>query len=373
MLPLLYSFTGLWVALGFSDKELSDAAWYIKDEHMTKTYFIFFVASVFFYLGSVVTLNKKKSGNFNISEIRDELFKLGDGSILVFYFAAVIFFHIAYPFEYIYFRKGYLPIYEGSNFLKLIFDFSVILLLLVLPFYKSKFVRIFLFIIILTLVQGLNKRIIVLLPLLYFLGSYLRDYRFYFLKFFVLVSISVFFSAVAYEYRGNLAQGVIPNIVFFYNSGLDFEKSLSGVNYLFGFSFFSTLITYNFFDVSISDFLISINPLPSTIVDVSTVVEKHKITAVAPYSALGTLGVLGFTYVSLYYFSAGFIFGFCKNYFPVRFSLASSFIFLFFVLFAVTTLQYQLRSATRLVYYTMLCFLVFKIISSSFANKKRSN
>ncbi len=117
ILPLLYSFVGLWVALGFLDKDLSGADWYIKDEHIIKTYFIFIIASVSFYLGSIPTLSKNKSGNLGFEKIRDVFFKLNDRYIILFYFFVVVFFHIAYPFEHLYFRVGYLPLYDGNNVL----------------------------------------------------------------------------------------------------------------------------------------------------------------------------------------------------------------------------------------------------------------
>lgn len=371
MLPLLYSFVGLWGALGFLDNDLSGADWYIKDEHIIKTYFIFIIASVSFYLGSIPTLSKNKSGNLGFEKIRDIFFKLNDRYIILFYFFVVVFFHIAYPFEHLYFRVGYLPLYDGNNGLKLFFDFAVIILSIILPFFKSKIGRVFFFILLLILVQGLNKRIIVLLPLLYFLGSYLRDFKFHYLRFLILISVSIFFSGIAYKYRDNYEQGIISNIVYFYNNGVDFDGVLEGLNYLFGFSFFSTLVTYSFFDASLSDFLISINPLPSFILDVSAVVDKHKITVFAPYSALGTLGILGFTYVFAYYFAVGLIFGCCKNYFPMRFTSASFIVFVVFILFSVTSLQYQLRTATRFVYYAMFVFFIFKIVSVYFSVKKR--
>lgn len=364
MLPLLYTFVGLWVALGLSNQYLNDSLWPIEERHLFETYFAFIVASVSFYLGLSVIRRKNNSLRVDVERIRLILSGLNGRTIIFLYASTVFVMHIAYPFQYLYFREGYLPIYGGSSVLKLLFNLMVFALSVVLPFYKSKLIRLLLFVFILLLVQGLNKRLIVLLPLLYFLGLYIRDSRFNYGAFLLLALSSLFFSGLAYEYRNNLSQGVVTNIVHFYHNGLSFDKMLEGVNYLFGFSFFSTLITSSFFEVKLIEFFISINPLPSNIIDVSSVTENHKITVFAPYSALGTLSALGIAYVSVYYFFVGLVFSFCKSYFPVRFSMASSIIFIFFMLFSMLTLQYQLRTATRFVYYAMFVFFVFKICSA---------
>lgn len=371
LLPVLYVFVGLWVTLGFSTEYFNDSSWVIEGKHVIKTYFIFMIASISFYIGLVIIRHKKSSGRIDLEKIRSIMYALKSSTIILFYVATVFMMHVAYPFEHIYFREGYLPIYGGSNMLKMLFDLMVFVLSVILPFYKSRVGRLLLFIFILLLVQGLNKRIIVLLPFLYIMGSYIRDFKFNYYSFFVLTFSSLFFSGMAYEYRSNLDQGVISNIIYFYNNGVSFDKSFDGLNYLFGFSFLSTLVTSSFFDVSLNDFFVSINPLPGTIIDVSSVVNKHKITVFAPYSALGTLGVLGFAYVSVYYFIVGLIFDFCKTYFPLRFSIASSIIFVLFILFVTLSLQYQLRTATRFVYYAIFVFLFFKIISSFMLIKKR--
>lgn len=372
LLPVLYVFVGLWVALGFSTEYLNDSPWSIQEDHVINTYFIFIVASISFYIGLSVIRHKKASSRIDVERIRSILYKLESSTIILLYVATVFMMHIAYPYEYIYFREGYLPIYGGSNMLKMLFELMVFVLLIVLPFYKSKVGRLLLLVLILILVQGLNKRMTVLLPILYLMSSYVRDSKLNYSSFFILILVSLLFSATAYEYRGNLEQGVISNIIYFYNNGINFEMSLDSINYLFGFSFLSTLVTSSFFDVSLNEFFISINPLPSTIIDVSSVINKHKITVFAPYSALGTLGVLGFAYVSVYYFIAGLIFNFCKTYFSVRFSMASSIIFLLFMSFTMLSLQYQLRTATRFVYYAVFVFLFFKVISSFLLIKKRS-
>ena len=373
LLPVFYMFVSLWVVLGFADDSLNQSIWLIEDKHILKTYLIFGCASISFYVGSSVLKERKNSGGFDLERIKLIFSRLNSSYIFIFYIATILLMHIAYPMEFLYFREGYLPLYNGNNTLQLFFDFMVYIIAMLLPFHKSKIVRYILFFLLLVFLQGLNKRLIILIPVIYFLGSYVRDMKFHYLKFFLLISVSLFFAAVVFSYRNNYEQGIISNIIYFYNKGLDFDLSIAGINYLFGFSFLSTLATSSFFDVTISELLVSINPLPSTIIDVSHVVENHKITVFAPYSALGTLGSLGLLYVCVYYLFAGFVFNYCKYYFPARFSVLSLLIFLLFLSFAMLSVQYQLRTTTRFIYYAIFYFTMFKLISSYFSTLKKHN
>lgn len=373
LLPVFYIFVILWVALGFSNESLNNSIWFVEDEQIAKTYFIFITAAISFYIGVSTFERKKDKNDFQLDRIRKILFSLSSNYIVIFYILAIVLFHFAYPIEFIYFRESYGQLYNGNNSLKLLFDLMVNVLALILPFHKSKTFRILLLILLLIFLQGLNKRLIVLIPLLYFLGVYIRDLRFSYSKSFALILTALFFAATTYSYRNNSQQGIIYNIMYFYNNGLNIDLSIEGINYLFGYSFLATLATASFFDIPAIEFWISVNPLPSTIIDVSSVVTEHKLTVYAPYSALGTLGSLGFIYVSIYYFLAGLLFNCCKSYFPKRFSIASVVILLFFVLFLVLSVQYQLRATTRFVYYAIVYFTVLKTVSIYFSNLKQRN
>lgn len=105
ILPLLYSFVGLlWVALGFLDKDLSDAYWYIKDEHIIKTYFIFIISSVSFYLGLIPTLSKNKSVNLCFKKDRD-LLNSNEQLEIVLKYLNEISLHLALNGEFDFFKK----------------------------------------------------------------------------------------------------------------------------------------------------------------------------------------------------------------------------------------------------------------------------
>lgn len=371
LLPIFYTFVSLWVAIGLADDTLKNSIWYFKESDIVTTHFVFLGAAISFYLGSTCISRKDKLVIFNIEKLRNSFRLITNNQIVTLYLVSIILLHFAFPAELLYFRGSYGEIYDGRNGLKMLFSLLVNITALILPFHKSKLARNILLIILLIFLQGLNKREILLVPILYFFGSYIRDLKINYINLLVASFLALFFASTAYSFRHNSEQGIISNIVYFFNNGIDAETTFDGINYIFGYSFLATLATNTVFKVTFSEFLISINPLPSFLIDITPVLDNHKLTVFAPYSALGTLASLGFAYVCIYYFLCGFFFNFCKSHFPSRFSIASPLLLLFFMMFTVLSVQYQLRTVTRFIYYAVIYFAILKTVAILISNLNR--
>lgn len=371
ILPIFYSLIGTWVGFGFADDVLQRVdAFNITKNSVMKTHYVFLVSAWSFYFG--LCIKRPDFSRYpNVYMLASFFERIPKLAIVCFAFFTVALVHFAYPLDKIYFRQGYASIYDGGTVLKSLVSLLVPVCSLLLPFHKNKFVRYLLFIIIVFFVQGLNKRLLLLIPIFYYLGSYIRDRRFSLKRSTAFAIMTVFFAGYVLEYRLHSYQGVIPNLQQFFESGVDLSSIWMGMNYLFGFSFYSTMVTSNFFDVTLSSIYLSINPLPGSMLNLESIVSEHKISKYAPYSALGTLGIIGIPAVFLYFFMAGLIFKLIFIYFPRRFRLLLFVVIVLFLVFTVMSLQYNLRTSVRFLYYSVMFFFIIKIFSMFILSLKR--
>ncbi|MEL0625096.1 hypothetical protein V6238_18725, partial [Marinomonas arenicola] len=93
--------------------------------------------------------------------------------------------------------------------------------------------------------------------------------------------------------RNFITQGVFPNIFHFYREGIDFTYIWLALNYLSSYSLFATSLTLQDHIFDLSSFMIAINPLPSSYVDIDYIVETQKLNKNSPYPAISMLAFSG--------------------------------------------------------------------------------
>ncbi|MCF9240944.1 hypothetical protein J7973_22420, partial [Vibrio parahaemolyticus] len=241
----------------------------------------------------------------------------------------------------------------GNKYFRIIYSSLLPVSLMLLPFLKNKALRMTLFIALFFLVFGTSSRNIILIPVSYCFGVLIRDNKIGFLRGGGTVASVVILSAAALQYRFNQFQGVIPNAIEFFTNGINMDFVFLAINYLSSFSFFASALTVQNFPLDMPAFYSSINPLPSSFIDVEHMIAVQKLNQNAPFPAIGTLAQGGVFFVSIYYFLLGFCWSKFAGDLIKRSKIIAFFVYVFFLLFMVLSIQYNLRSVTRYIYYIL--------------------
>jgi hypothetical protein len=155
--------------------------------------------------------------------------------------------------------------------------------------------------------------------------------------------------------RSNREQGLIVNITILFTSAAT-QEILYAFNYLTSFGV--GLLAYSLdtaYTVNNSVVLpYSLSPLPSFLS--GSIPQPRALLGTAPYSAFSILFHSGFLIFTIYFFIAGLVFGYLHKFFLSRNVLFWIALILIYSLFTFFSTQYDLRTATRFIYYGM--FLV---------------
>lgn len=104
-------------------------------------------------------------------------------------------------------------------------------------------------------------------------------------------------------------------------------------------------------------FWTSVNPLPGSMTEWPTIAPRQRLNVFTPYSGLGELGAQGSFYVAIYGAAAGAVFSFATRLvfsFPAAWRVGGNLALLSLAsVFSITILQYNLRTGTRLLWYTL--------------------
>ena len=107
-----------------------------------------------------------------------------------------------------------------------------------------------------------------------------------------------------------------------------------------------------------TDFWLAVNPLPGALLDTEASDATHRVNLFTPYSLVGELKNYGLTYFVIFFGVAGALLSYADR--RIRALLAAGqelwavALFGFGAMFAVVSLQYPARSATRFLFYVVL-------------------
>ncbi|EPQ8264422.1 hypothetical protein [Vibrio alginolyticus] len=272
----------------------------------------------------------------------------------------ILFLISGYGLENLLSREGYVP-HEGRNKLLLIFYMMFLpLSSFSLAFLKSRYLRVFGYSILFLLVFGTTARMLLLLPAIYYLGICIKfgrlKIKYGLFTFFVLLFIITY----TLEYRNLPIQGIIPNLKYMMANGVSVDYIILGLNYILSYSFASNSYSIYSFSFDFNSFLIAINPMPSSMLDISYMLDKMSMNANSPIPTIGYLFLSGFFVGSLYYFFAGFIFNKVFRYAKRNNTILYMVILALFCLFVLLSGQYNLRGSTRLIYYCVFVTLLYR-------------
>lgn len=361
--PVFYSFLLVWFFLFFSDFYPTVYGYDFSEYDYKRFVSITLVAAWSFYFGSILVKKKKSFGDRFIDKASARFVGIPSWLVFVVFVVWLIVLHLAFPPEHLYSRSGYSTGGVGSQVFRKVYPLLIVILSFLLPFFRVVWLRGLLLVVMVLLVQGLNQRVIILIPVLYLLGVYVRDRKVSPYKFAFSIFSVIYLAAFALKYRSFGSQGVFPNFLNFISDPVSLKDIFLGLEYIFSFSIFSTMATLSQESIGLNSLFLHLNPLPSFLVDVSEIVYEQKITTHGPYSALGTIGMFGFFGVLCYYFICGFLFSYSIESFSERYKVFSIFCVVFLVVFVVLSTQYPLRTITRVLYYSLFIYFFFKMVS----------
>jgi len=333
----------------------------------------FMLASFFFYLGIIVTKNcRLRRVGLDFSNIRNMFFRIKKTHIILIYLFVILCLHVGHGFSHIYYRQGYLIGDGGNSYFRIIYTMMLPFSMMILPFLKGQLMRAMLFCVIFALVFGTSSRNIIIIPVFYAFGMLIRDNKISIIGQLLTALSVITFSATSIQYRFNDLQGLIPNILYFFSNGIELKFIILAINYLTSFSFFASALTVQDFTIDYAGFYTSINPLPSSMLNVEHMISSQKLNKNAPFTAIGILSQGGAIIVMLYFFVTGYCWSKFAGNLIRNSKLFAPFIYVIFFLFMLLSIQYNLRSVTRYVYYMLffsVMFMAFKAILPSVRKK----
>ncbi|HDM8052360.1 hypothetical protein [Vibrio harveyi] len=368
ILPIIYVLVGMYTILGeqffdFSKEVPFDFYNKVNEVNIFYIYFHLIAGSVIYTIGFFVffkgDINSKPLINFEGISLK----VIGNKYIISLFLVTITLLHIGYGFSHIYYREGYTLGEAGVSFARVLYTLFLPLTCLLIPFSKSKFFKFLIPSILFVLVMGTSSRNLVLIPACIFLGGVIRDGKVSFFKS-VLSGIMIALSVtISLQSRNYAVQGVVPNILSLFDSGLDFLVMNYAINYLTSYSVFASSLTYQNYSPDLLSLYYSLTPLPSSFIDLEYMVESQKLNANSPFPAFALLALNGPFFFGLYYFLAGSIMAIFGGYLAKKNKSLNLFVVMLILVFSFLSLQYNLRGTTRILYYLVFFSLSFKVVA----------
>lgn len=178
-------------------------------------------------------------------------------------------------------------------------------------------------------------------------------------KIFLPIFLCLLSVLLAIQMRRTDEHGFIPYVTNILSNGIDMDLLRISLNYVTSYSYSLTayLIERDFNTEQL--FWKSISPIPGSIIGWSEVSNQLRVNVYVPFNAFFELHKKGYPYLISYFFFSGLIFSFIERTIKGK-SLVFYLLFLILVmLFVLTSLQYNLRSSTRLIYYSLVVLFSF--------------
>ncbi|KDE41137.1 polymerase [Nitrincola lacisaponensis] len=290
--------------------------------------------------------------------------------VILFFMMFIVVMHMGMGVSHIYYRDGYVIDNEsGSAVFRLLQVVLLPVVAVTLALTKKKKLGFFLFLILYIYVLGLSSRYSMVVPVFYYFGLIYRNNNYSVLGLVVVALVSLLSLLASVSFRDNIQQGVFPNLYSLVMLDFNYELFMYSLNYIFSYSVIAaTYVVENHVGDGLS-FIYSITPVPSMYIDVQYLTSSQKINEHAPFPAISILLLSGYHYLILYYIFSGMIWMFVLRFFHKKSLVGYMVVTCLFILFVVLATQYNLRSVTRLVYYSIFLYLIF-IIALQFKLKR---
>lgn len=233
----------------------------------------------------------------------------------------------------------------------------------------KRFICVFLIFINTIVLFSMATRFLSLVPIMFTAGYWFNSKRKKLAGIFIATLSGVLFSPLFYlslVLRGQSQHGFLPYIQYVSELSPDliFTSPLGLIgNLLFSFPLTGEVMKQRLIrDYPIDYLLISLNPLPGLFVGWYSINEQLNVNHVTPFNTIGEMYLYGDVICFLLFFALGIILMFItmvfqKNLDTGRFFYALVILVLIF-LFSFSSLQYNLRSTTRILYlaFVLSCF-----------------
>ena len=261
-------------------------------------------------------------------------------------------------------RTEYIPENIGSfKFLGKVI--LVIMLFQLRAIVKSEILISFVYVLYFFILLGYGSRMLALLPLINFISLSTNSRSrggFFDLAFHLLLCI--LFVMIVIQFRRLSVHGIFPYLNDLFTNGINLDIAIFAVNYLTTYSYSLTAFLTSEISYSNSYFYTSINPMFGNIAGWPEIKDGLRVNRYVPYNGLSELATTGYGVLAMYFISVGFLLKGMERYFYRSF-LGIMVVMCISGLFTVEILQYNLRSATRLLYYSAIllfsCSIYLKI------------
>lgn len=290
--------------------------------------------------------------NFNEININ-----IRNGYIYAVFFTSIVLSLLAYNVNELIYRNTY--VIESINKFVILHNLSLILAVFLIAFIKKSIVRNFCFIILLLVPFSLNSRIFSLCIFIFYFGLYVKNgFRINFRSKIILLLLLVVSFITSLGFRKNMTQGLIPNVLNFFDIYTYFDIFIQSFNYVTSFSVFASQYAIDYGYSDLKAFYISVNPLPSAFLDIDYIYNNSWINTYAPAPAIAMSYNAGPFYCFSYYFICGFIFTYIIK--KIKFGLIYSLMVCLFIYFIFLNSQYIIREGTRLLFYFILFYFLYR-------------
>lgn len=313
---------------------------------------VFYITIVSYVLGCMTI----KRNNFFIDK-KYIIYKKSNYIAILPMFTIILFIY-SYGIDGWLLREGYsfkpVSIF-GYRIFKIIFPFAAASIF----FIKNDKLKFLIYVLLISLLFSSSSRSSIFVPVLYFIISYLFTGKLKVKVFLVNLIVIVFLLTTSLSFRSLDTQGLIGNIVNLLDGKLNLSAIIYGLNYAFSFSFFANMFVVNYIKLADSVILASLNPLPSSFIDVDNMIMGAKINIFSPTPAISMLYSFSICLLFIYMYIAGLVFSYAQGIFKGRFLLL--FLVAMLLAFSVLSMQYHLRECTRILYYIITVIFSFKI------------
>ncbi|MEM0954659.1 MAG: hypothetical protein AAGI24_11020 [Pseudomonadota bacterium] len=334
---------------------------------------VFFMASFAFAIGFSAFVRSRSHQTVFKSDKGWEL-KLGGQSLARKQFLSVSVFllvflclYLSYPEHGVIYRNEYLP----KDSIRPLHIVGKLLLPMVLVHAHliglNRYLLSFYYLGFALILFGMASRFMVFLPVAYLVASFLGNRSTRPIRLLVAGAGAFFFVGLAMQLRTSQSHGVIPYLNSVGTLPSIFDLMIGAVGYATAFSYALTAFTIENMTYAASDFFISIDPRMGFMVGWYDLHSLLRNNTYAPYNALAELHYMGWSYLLFYFFFAGAVFAFLRRY-HCKDRLSALVIYTSAWMFAFQVAQYNLRPATRVVYYMIffhLCIYIFRRVRAS--------
>lgn len=270
----------------------------------------------------------------------------------------------------IFYREEYIPKDQFKAVIMLIKVSSLILCLFLglLHKFKPSISNLYFFILII-LTLGTGSRIAFIFIMLYALliHNFRRKSLINNLRFIANIVLGLFFFAYLIQLRGLDSHGLIPYFGYVFESFDEIlEYFMFNLYYVLIFGVFVSVRTVKDNVVDWDSILISINPLPGSMVGWYDYYHLLRVNIFTPFSSNGEVFTMGIMFTIIFYLIIGVIFGFLEKHFRKLLIEGKKFpaliLLLLIVLHILYGFEYNLRSTIRYIYYALFALMMFKLI-----------